>query len=131
MSKGAPKQGIPNVSLNMSLTIHNSANTLAMNVIFFSKCSKFEEDFESGEKNSENVFIYLDNCIWYSSCIFQIKQREYLWSVVNVLIKTCKSSNISKREVSQVSFAQNDKDILWKYSHGDFTSVLDFLTCWP
>ena len=44
-------------------------------------------------------------------------------------IKTLKSSNINKREVSQVSFDQTNKEISLKYSHGHFTNVLDRLTC--
>ena len=64
---------------------------------FFPKCSKFDEDLENRQKSSENVFNFLENCIWYSTFRFQIQQREYLWSAVNVFIKTRKSSNINKR----------------------------------
>ena len=79
---------------------------------YFPKYSKFDEDLKNGEKHWENIFSFLHNCIWYSTCTFQIKQKEYLWSAVNVLIKTRKNLNISKREVSQVSFAHTDQENL-------------------
>ena len=77
----------------------------------FSKFLKFDEEFKNWHKNRETVFSFLDNCICYSTCRFQIKQTEYLWSAVYVLIKTCTISNNNKREVSQVRFAQSEKEI--------------------
>ena len=51
LSKDALKRGYPNISLTMSLTVYNFGNRLTMNVIFFLKCSKLDENFENGEKN--------------------------------------------------------------------------------
>ena len=50
---------------------------------FFSKCSKFDEYFKNGEKNRENVFSFLDNCILSSTWRFQVEEREYFRSAVN------------------------------------------------
>ena len=98
---------------------------------FFSKCSKFDEDFKNWEKNWENIFSFSDNCIWYNTCRVHIYPRKYLWSGVNNLIKTRKSSNIIKRQLSRVSLTESDNQIWYKYSHGHLTSVLHRSTCWP
>ena len=92
---------------------------------FFSKCWKFDADFKNGQKTWQNVFSLLDNCIWYSSCRLQILQREYLSLTVNVLRKSRKSSNISNREVFQVSFPQSDKKKLVKELSWRFHKCLE------
>ena len=61
--EGCSEARDPNIPLTISLTVYFVENTLAMNVIFFSKCTKFDEDLKNEEKNQENIFTFLDNCV--------------------------------------------------------------------
>ena len=47
LSKGGLQWGYPKISLTKSLTVYNFGNTLAIKAIFFSKCSKFNEDVKN------------------------------------------------------------------------------------
>ena len=110
-----------------------------MRVTFFSKCLKFDISLKHAAKIWENNFAFLDNWISIRSSKFQILQREYLSLAVNVLRNTRKRLNITnKRDVLShslslslsLSLSQRYNVIWWKYSHGDFTSVWDPITCW-
>ena len=81
---------------------------------------------KTGRKIGKNVFSFSNNCVWYNSCRFQILQREYLSLVVNVLIKTLKSSNINNSEVSHGTFSQSDKKKLIKVLSWRFYNSLGF-----
>ena len=49
--KGILKVGFLNIYLTKSLAVRNFGNTSAIRVIFFSECSKFDEDFRNAAKN--------------------------------------------------------------------------------
>ena len=46
-----------------SLRVCNFRNKVAMTIIFFSKCLKFDEESRNGRKESEKVFGFKDNFI--------------------------------------------------------------------
>ena len=60
------------------------------------------------QKKWENVFHYLDNCIWIGSTKFSQFQRGYLPFGVNVLTDTPKISHITKGNIFQIRFPQRD-----------------------
>ena len=83
-------KALSRVALTKSFTVCNFKNTLAMTIIFVSKCLKFDITSRNGTKKSENVFRYLNNCIWIGSRNFSQLRRLYLLSVVSVLTNTPK-----------------------------------------
>ena len=46
-------------------------------LFFDSKCSKFNVGSENARKNQENVFSFLDNCIWNGSGILSVFLIEF------------------------------------------------------
>ena len=44
-------------------TVSNFGNTLAMTIMFFSKCLKFDVESRNGTKNLEKVFSFSDHSI--------------------------------------------------------------------
>ena len=80
---------------------------------FFLKCLKFDVNLKKREKIPQNVFPFLDICIWIRSCKFQIVQREYLSPAVNVLTQSRESSNITnKRDFLSQSLSEIQDSLL-------------------
>ena len=82
-----------------------------MGVMFFSKCWKFYVDFENAIKFAKKVFGFLDNCIRVGGGKFFILWRKNLSSVINVLTKSPKISDLTEREVFELSLSQSDERI--------------------
>ena len=99
---GPLKQGFLGIYLTTFFRVRNFGNTSAMRV-FFWKCSKFDLNFKSGEKNPKNLFCFLDNCIWIGCFKLSLLRREYLLSTVNVLTKSPKILQITKRDFLQLN----------------------------
>ena len=57
-------QGFLDIKGATLFAVFNFVNTSATRLIFFLKCWKLHIDFRQLEKKSENLFRFLDNCIW-------------------------------------------------------------------
>ena len=69
-----------------------------MRVFFFPKYLKFDVDLKNAQKNSANVFCFLDKCVWIVCIELSQLSREYLLSAVNVLTKSLKTSHATKSD---------------------------------
>ena len=54
------------------------------------------------------LFVFGDNCIWIVCFKLFLLRREYLSSAVNVLANSYKVLDITKRDISQLIYLQND-----------------------
>ena len=60
---------------------------LSYNGNFFSKCSNLNVDSKIVMKKRQNVFGFLDNCIWIGNGKFFLLCHRYLYSAINVLTR--------------------------------------------
>ena len=81
------------------LRVCNLGNTIAITIIFFGKCLKFDEDSIDAAKSWKNVFYFWDSCIWIGNSKLSLSPTGYLSSAVNALTKTPEISNITKRDI--------------------------------
>ena len=96
---------------NRILNVRNFGNTLAMSVIFFFVCSKFDLDFKNGDKNWEKRFCFWDNCISIGCCKYCLLRAEYLSRAVNVLTNGLKVLHLTKSNFSKLSWLHSDQSI--------------------
>ena len=75
--------------------------------MYFSKSSKFYEDFKNAIKFPEKCFGFLDNCIRVGYGKFSVLWAENLSSVINALKNRPVISDLSKRDVFQLNLPQN------------------------
>ena len=79
----------------------------------FLKIFKFEYKFrkckKEKKKNSENIFRFLDNCLWKCCNKLPLLRREYLWSEVNGLKKSPKILHIIKRDFFNLNCLHSEK----------------------
>ena len=94
--------------LTKSFTVCNFRNKVAMMIIFFFKCLKFDIDSRNGTKKSEQSFCFKDNCIWIRDDKFTQSRREYLSLAVNVLRNTPKIYHRTKGHILEIKVSQND-----------------------
>ena len=71
-----------------------------MNLIFFSKCSKFNADFRDATKKWERAFRFLYNWVSLGCHNFSCLSREY--SAVHVLKNSRKIYNVTQRDFFQL-----------------------------
>ena len=84
LPKGVLKQRFLESDLTQSFTLFNFGNTLAMTIIFSSKCLKIDVNSRNGTKTSENVSQILDNSIWNGRGRFSQFRRGYSPSTIIV-----------------------------------------------
>ena len=60
---------------------------LAIMLNFFSKCSNFNVNSKIAIKKQQNVFGFLDNCIWIGNGKFFLLCQGYSYSAINVLTR--------------------------------------------
>ena len=89
--------------------VRNFGNTPTMKVIFFWKCSEFNENLRNAEKNWEKVFSFWDTSILIGCIKLPPLRREYLSLAVNVLTNSLKILDNSKRYFFQLNYARNDQ----------------------
>ena len=87
---------------------------------FFSKCSNFNVDFKDATKRQQNVFGFLDNCVWIGNGKFSVL------SVVNVLKDIRERNKISlARKIPWLKFGK----LAWKehikYNKNNIVKKLD------
>ena len=78
----------------------------------------------------QNVFRFLDNCIWIGSGRFSQFRKENLSLTVSVLTNAPKISHITKGDICWISFTHSGRELWWNCCHTDFTGVCNPLTCW-
>ena len=79
------KRDFLDIYLITSFGVRNFGNEYAKRVIFFSKSSKFDVDFEIAQQNSDKPFCFWHKCIWIFCVKLPVLRMEYLSSAVNVL----------------------------------------------
>ena len=111
------------------MNVGNFGNTLAMSVIFFFICSKFDLDFKNADKNSEKRFCFWDNCISIGCYKYCLLRAEYLSRAVNVLTNGLKVLHFTKSNFSKLSWLHSDQSIWQRCRRSDFNSVWVRLPC--
>ena len=114
LSKGPLKQDFLGIYLTTNFWVPKVKNKSSMRVIFFQKCSKLSLNLENVKKNSENIFGFLDNCIYeeentchwksmgYQTLLrFFISPRETI-STLTVFTEITKYGNGAAFEISTV-----------------------------
>ena len=129
MWRRVPKLSFTQCGLSKFFTVCNFRYSLAMPIIFFPKCLRFDVDSRNGTKNWEKVLRFLQNCIWIGSCKLSQSSTGYLPSAVYVLTNTPKISRRTSGNIFQMNFPQNDGKTWKQCSHGDFGSFRNTFTC--
>ena len=128
--KGPLKEDFLEIYLTKFFGVRNFGNTSAVRVIFFGNYSKLNMYFKNAVTNSENVFCFLDNCVWIGSLKLSLLRREYLSSAVNMLTNIPKILHMTKRDFFQLNCFHSDQWIWWRWCCSDFKSVWSSLTCY-
>ena len=61
------------------------------------------------KKNSENVFIFWDTCIWIGCVKFSLLRREYLPSLLSVLGNSLEILHVTNTDFLPVNRLHNDQ----------------------
>ena len=80
-----------------------------MKVIFFWKCSKFNENLRNAEKNWEKVFSFWDTSILISCVKLSLLRREYLSLAVIVLTNSLEILDNTKRDFFELNRVYSDQ----------------------
>ena len=96
---------------------------------FFSKCSKCNLNFKNAEKNIENFFCFLENCIWIGTVQFSLLRTGYFSSSANVLTSSTKILHVNKRDFFQIHRLGSDNWIRSRCCDADFNSAWVCLPC--
>ena len=75
---------------------------------FFQKCSKLNLDFEILNENLEKAFCFWDNSIWIGCVNLSLLRWEYFSSAVNMLTNSYHVLHITKKDIFQLIYFQND-----------------------
>ena len=109
LSKDTLRRYLSDIYLTTFWEVGNFGNTLAMSVIFFWTCSKFNQDFKNEEKNSEHFFRFSDSCIWIGCVKYSLLTTEGLWKVVNVVTHSLKIFHITKSDFFKLNCLHSDQ----------------------
>ena len=96
---------------------------------FFSKCSKCNLNFKNAEKNIENFFCFLENCIWIGTVQFSLLRTGYFSTSANVLTSSTKILHVNKRDFFQIHRLGSDNWIRSRCCYADFNSASVCLPC--
>ena len=100
--------------------VRNFGIAKALRVIFSVKISKLNLDFKNAAKSWENLFCFLDNCIWIRMVKLSIWRRRYFWSPANVLTSNPKILHVNKRDFFELNFVavidEDDKGAVMQIS---------------
>ena len=107
--KGPLKRGFLDIYLTTFFIVRKSKNTSAMRVIFFLKKFKIESSLGNAKENRDNIFRFLDNCIWKCCYRLSLLRREYLLSAVNGLTNSPKILHITQRDFFNLEFPETDQ----------------------
>ena len=111
LSIRAPNRRFLQRGLSKFFTVCNFGKSLAMSIIFFSKCLKFDLDSKNRKKkkNSEKLFCFSDNCIWIGNCKFSQSSTKYFPSTAYVLTNTLKTLHNTLGNIFKINVPQNDE----------------------
>ena len=90
---------------------------------FYSKCLKFNLDFENSAKTSEKFFCFWDSCIWIGIVKFSLWRTRYFSSTANVLTSSPKIWHVNKRKFFQLNWFGSNRLISKRCCHADFNSA--------
>ena len=130
LSKGFLNPSFLETGPTRSFKVCYFRNKVAMKIISFSKCLKFDVDSRNRTRKLDKVFLFKNNCIWIEDNQLSQSRTGYLWLAVNVLRNIPNISDITKGNILQIRFSQSDEKTWWKASLADFTRIWDPLTCW-
>ena len=97
------------IQVSTSFKVNNLVSTSVMRVTFFSKCSKMNVTFKNDIKNSENVFSFLDKCIWNGSGKFTLSLLENYLLPVNMLARSPNLRDLAIEKLVSLNWAQIDQ----------------------
>ena len=108
----------PEIYLSTSFVVGNFGITLAIRLICFWKCSKFNSDLKNTERKWGKFFCFWDKCIWIVCIDLSLLITEYLSLAVNALRKGLKNIHVSKKDfchsITFTMITQDDKNALIK-----------------
>ena len=95
-----------------------------------SKCSTVNLHSKNSIKKQQNVFGFLDSCIWIGNGKFSLLWREYSSPAVNMLTSNLEISDLSKNNFFKFNLVRNDENVRRKCFSADFSRFWDSLTRW-
>ena len=117
------------IQVSTCFKVNNLASTWVMTVNFFCKCSKMNLTFKNAIKNWENVFSFLDKCIWNGSGKFTLTLHENKLLAVNLLARSPKLRDPAKKNLFSLNLAQIDEKVGWIDFSKGFISFWNLLAC--
>ena len=96
---------------------------------FLSKCLKFNPDLKNAGKNWENVFSFLDNCIWIGIVKLSLWRTRYFSSAANALTRSPKILHVTNRYFFKLNFLGCDRSIWSTCFDADFNRAWARLPC--
>ena len=103
--------------------VRNFEKTKFMRVIFFSKCSNCNINFNNEGKNSEKVFCSWFNCIWIGILKLSPLRTGYISSVANGLTSSPKISHVNKKLFFEDNFLASNQRTWSRCCDADFNSA--------
>ena len=79
---------------------------------FYSKCSKFNKDFENAAKSCEKIFFFSDKCIWIGILKLPLLRTGYFLSAANMLTSSPQIWHVNKRGFFEHNFVASDQ-LIW------------------
>ena len=109
--KGPLKRDFLDIYLTTFFGVRQFKDVSTVRVIFFWKWLNLNISSENGKekKNSENIFRFLDNCLWKCCNKLPLLRREYLWSEVSGLNNSPKILHIIKRDFFNLNCSHSDQ----------------------
>ena len=92
-----------------------------------SKCSTVNLHSKNSIKKQQNVFGFLDSCIWIGNGKFSLLWREYSSPAVNMLTSNLEISDLSKNDFFKFNLVRNDENVRRKCFSADFSRFWDSL----
>ena len=98
------KRELSGIQVTTFFRVNNFQNIWAMKLIFVLKMRKILFRFWKCKKNSEKIWGFDENGVWTCCGKFSLLWREFMWSAVNVLPDSPKISDLTKKNVFQLTF---------------------------
>ena len=96
---------------------------------FFSRYSKFDQDFKNAAKSWKRVFCFWEKYIWIGIVKLSPLRAGYFSSAANVLTSSPKILHVNKRHFFQLNWLGGDHWIWKRWYHADMNGAWARLPC--
>ena len=124
------KRILSDIYLSTPFAVRSFKNIQPLRIIFLKKKFKIWLRFQKWKKQWGIPFPFSHICIWIGCVKLSLIRKEYLSSLVNVLINSPKIFCITKRDFSQLNLTHSDQLVWWRSHHTDINGVWNQLPCY-